>query len=258
MSFQFKALKHSVLVILGIVIALMATIQAAEAHPNHDATGAISATQMLRIDLFEPGSASVLGSGVVSSAAGCVISAVNSSNAADYYAVDKATRDASAEWAQVRAGVESTVVWLPYLKFLGVAMILGGITMPLETARKYNRQFAGNQAASTYDAAIIEVTSSEWLGPVQEAVGELGYDIDLSERRMAESVGLVVVLVTLGFTLISLIIVGIAAVNIAHTFFMHSPPFLHLRNQMAPLVSLKPCLNRVIQLVPTLVELILR
>jgi hypothetical protein len=98
--------------------------------------------------------------------------------------------------------------------------ILGGITMPLETARKYNRQFAGKQAANTFDAAIIEVTSSEWLGPVQEAVGELGYDIDLSERRMAESVGLVVVLVTLGFTLISLIIVGIAAVNIAHTFFM--------------------------------------
>ena len=60
-----------------------------------------------------------------------VIGAVNGVNAADYYAVDKATRDASAEWAQIRAGVESTVVWLPYLKFLGLAMILGGITMAL-------------------------------------------------------------------------------------------------------------------------------
>ena len=60
-----------------------------------------------------------------------VIGAVNSANVADYYAVDKATRDVSVEWAQVRAGVESTVVWLPYFKFLGVAMILGGITMAL-------------------------------------------------------------------------------------------------------------------------------
>ncbi|MFQ5399490.1 MAG: hypothetical protein ACE5E7_07815 [Anaerolineae bacterium] len=58
-----------------------------------------------------------------------IIGAVNAGNAAQYYAVDKATRDTSAQWAQVRAGVESTVIWLPYFKFLGVAMILSGITM---------------------------------------------------------------------------------------------------------------------------------
>ena len=34
-------------------------------------------------------------------------------------------------WAQIRAAIESTLVWLPYFKFLGVAMILGGITMAL-------------------------------------------------------------------------------------------------------------------------------
>jgi hypothetical protein len=60
-----------------------------------------------------------------------VIGAVNAGNAAAYYAVDKVTRDASVELAQVRAGIESTLVWLPYFKFLGVAMILGGITMAL-------------------------------------------------------------------------------------------------------------------------------
>lgn len=60
-----------------------------------------------------------------------VIGAVNANNAAGYYAVDKATRDTSAQWAQVRAGIESTIVWLPYLKFLGVAMILAGIVMAL-------------------------------------------------------------------------------------------------------------------------------
>lgn len=60
-----------------------------------------------------------------------IIGAVNAANAAGYYAVDKATRDASLELAQIRAGIEGTIVWLPYLKFLGLAMILGGITMAL-------------------------------------------------------------------------------------------------------------------------------
>ncbi|MDX1616347.1 MAG: hypothetical protein R3300_18705 [Candidatus Promineifilaceae bacterium] len=60
-----------------------------------------------------------------------IIGAFNTANAATYYAVDKATRDASSELAQLRAGIESTIIWLPYFKFLGVAMILSGITMAL-------------------------------------------------------------------------------------------------------------------------------
>jgi hypothetical protein len=60
-----------------------------------------------------------------------IIGAVNAGNAAAYYAVAKATRDTSTDLAAVRAGIESTIVWLPYLKFLGLAMILGGITMAL-------------------------------------------------------------------------------------------------------------------------------
>ncbi|MFQ5420342.1 MAG: hypothetical protein ACE5FD_05935 [Anaerolineae bacterium] len=60
-----------------------------------------------------------------------IIGAVNAGNAAEYYAVDKVTRDTSTQWAQVRAGIDSTIVWLPYFKFLGVAMILAGITMAL-------------------------------------------------------------------------------------------------------------------------------
>lgn len=60
-----------------------------------------------------------------------IIGAVNAANAAGYYAVDKVTRDASLELAQIRAGIESALVWLPYFKFLGIGMILGGITMAL-------------------------------------------------------------------------------------------------------------------------------
>jgi hypothetical protein len=60
-----------------------------------------------------------------------IIGYANAQAAQDYFAIDKATRETATQWIQVRAGGESTVVWLPYFKFLGVAMILGGITMAL-------------------------------------------------------------------------------------------------------------------------------
>lgn len=69
--------------------------------------------------------------GIMMVAIAVVIGVANAANAAQYYAVDKATRDASQSLAQVRAGIESTIVWLPYFKFLGLAMILAGITMAL-------------------------------------------------------------------------------------------------------------------------------
>jgi hypothetical protein len=60
-----------------------------------------------------------------------IIGAINTANSAAYYAVEKATRDSSTSLAQLRASIESTVIWLPYFKFLGLAMILAGITMAL-------------------------------------------------------------------------------------------------------------------------------
>jgi hypothetical protein len=60
-----------------------------------------------------------------------IIGAVNAGNAAGYYAVDKATRDASVALAQTRASIESLIVWVPYFKFLGLGLILSGITMAL-------------------------------------------------------------------------------------------------------------------------------
>lgn len=81
-------------------------------------------SMMKRFPLF-------IGMGFMMVMVAVIIGAVNAGNAADYYAVDRVTRDASTQWAQVRAGIESTTVWLPYFKFLGLAMILGGIVMAL-------------------------------------------------------------------------------------------------------------------------------
>jgi len=60
-----------------------------------------------------------------------IIGIVNTTNAVDYYSIEKVTRETLQQWADVRAGVESTSIWLPYFKFLGLAMILAGITMAL-------------------------------------------------------------------------------------------------------------------------------
>ena len=86
-----------------------------------------------------------------------VIGAVNANNAAGYYAVDKATRDASVEWAQVRAGIESTIVWLPYFKFLGIAMILAGITMALGVIATRLQKLGKEVMASVPESAWVPI-----------------------------------------------------------------------------------------------------
>ncbi|MCX6561333.1 MAG: ABC transporter permease [Candidatus Aminicenantes bacterium] len=108
------------------------------------------------------------------------------------------------------------------VKLIGTShqAILGGLTMPLATVRALNREFAGAAAAAFFDSASVEAASADKLTSIQEAVAELGFAIDAGQQRMAESVALAVTLVMLGFSLISLTIVAVAAVNIGHTFYM--------------------------------------
>lgn len=96
-----------------------------------------------------------------------IIGAVNANNAAAYYAVDKATRDASTELAQVRAGIESTIVWVPYFKFLGLAMIAGGITMALgvisQRLQKLGKEVMGNVPSSARVAVPGRPRTAIWM-----------------------------------------------------------------------------------------------
>ena len=92
--------------------------------------------------------------------------------------------------------------------------LLGGITLPLATVRAINRRFGGEAAAARFDSAVVEARSADRIAAVQAAVRALGFGIDTSQQRMADGVALAVTLVMLGFTLISLTIVGVAAVNI--------------------------------------------
>ncbi len=95
--------------------------------------------------------------GVMIVIAAVVIGAINSGNANAYYAVDKVTRETDLVWANVRAGVESTVIWLPYFKFLGLAMILGGITMALGVIATKLLQLGKEVNASVPESARVQV-----------------------------------------------------------------------------------------------------
>ena len=65
-----------------------------------------------------------------------IVGLVNSSTAADYYTASKVVREGAqrgSDLAPQRALIESTKVWLPAFKFLGMGILLGGVTFLLAT-----------------------------------------------------------------------------------------------------------------------------
>jgi hypothetical protein len=95
--------------------------------------------------------------GVMIVVAAVIVGAINAGNANAYYAVDKVTRETDLVWANVRAGVESTVIWLPYFKFLGLAMILAGITMALGVIATKLLQLGKEVNASVPERARVHI-----------------------------------------------------------------------------------------------------
>lgn len=71
-----------------------------------------------------------------------IIGYVNSQNAAAYFAETKLVRETTL--LAERASLESTGLWLPYFKFLGLGLILGGIVMALRVIID-NLKAAGEQ-----------------------------------------------------------------------------------------------------------------
>lgn len=97
--------------------------------------------------------------------------------------------------------------------------ILFGATLPIEYVRRYNRIYRGELGAGEFDSVVMRLSSAEDVGDVATAAGELGFD--LHERSEdARRAGLLITIMTLALSLVSLTIVGIAAVHVAHAFFM--------------------------------------
>jgi hypothetical protein len=99
--------------------------------------------------------------------------------------------------------------------FAGVSdrAMLQGLTLPLDSVRRLNRRFGAD--AEAYSAVVLVAATPDRVPAIAAAARSLGFEIDDAERRLAESVGAAVAIVTAALALISLLICALAAVNIA-------------------------------------------
>jgi len=92
-----------------------------------------------------------------------------------------------------------------------------GITVPIGYVKRWNKRYAGDKESENYSSVVMIVKSKSDITPLAAHVKSMGFDLTESE---GEKVGLFITLATVLFTLISVMIVLIAAINIAHTFMM--------------------------------------
>lgn len=92
--------------------------------------------------------------------------------------------------------------------------LLAGVTIPLEVARRINREF--NEDAETFTAVTLEAKSPDDVPGIVAAVKDMGLRVDDQERRLAENAGAAVTITTSAMALLSALICLLAAFNIAH------------------------------------------
>jgi len=114
-----------------------------------------------------------------------------------------------------------------YLQVVGLSptAITFGVTMPISYVREFNSWYRKDEPQTGYDSVMVQVTANEKVPEVAAAIedrsGEHGLGFELAPRsKDALQAGVMISVLTLVFSLISLIIVGLSAINIAHTFFM--------------------------------------
>ena len=94
-----------------------------------------------------------------------------------------------------------------------------GFTMPLSYVQRFNAYFSGDKQSRTYHSIVLEAHSNSAVARISERVRALGFELD-DTHAQADRIGLMITVLTLLFSLISLLIVSISAINIAQTFFM--------------------------------------
>lgn len=92
-----------------------------------------------------------------------------------------------------------------------------GATMPLEAARRLNRELGKD--ATTYSSVVLRARNPDDVPALAEAVRNMGFEVEDSERRLAEQVGFGIAVVTGALALLSALVAALAAVNIAHAFY---------------------------------------
>lgn len=94
-----------------------------------------------------------------------------------------------------------------------------GATMPIEYVERLNKKYGSEKTSGDYHSIVVKTVSNESVPRVANDIKEMGFTLS-SRFEDAQRAGLLIMLLTLVFNLIGLIILGISAVNIMHTFMM--------------------------------------
>lgn len=117
----------------------------------------------------------LIGAGFVMVVASVVVGYFNSQTAAAYYAAPKAVRET--ELLAQRAFIESTGLWLPYFKFLGIGLILGGIVMALRVIIDNLKQAGLEVLQNIKPDRRPPIPEAPWYGKLMPIVMLLGEGI---------------------------------------------------------------------------------
>jgi putative ABC transport system permease protein len=91
-----------------------------------------------------------------------------------------------------------------------------GITVPIEYVQRWNREYIGEGADHRYASLSVKTRRETDVTAVVAEARRLGYEIPSNRAQQA---GLTITIITALLALTSGLIVFVAAVNIAHTFF---------------------------------------
>jgi putative ABC transport system permease protein len=92
-----------------------------------------------------------------------------------------------------------------------------GLTLPVGYVQRFNVEFGSPEDAQRYHSVVVMVPEKDNVAAVAKGVQDLNLDV---ADTGAEQAALLIAIFTLVFALVSAVIVGIAAVNIMHVFFM--------------------------------------
>ena len=101
-----------------------------------------------------------------------VIGFFNAQTAAAYFSESKLIRETTL--LAERAAIQSTNLWLPYFKFLGLGMVLGGIVMALRVILDNLMQAGGKVLANLPADMRPAMPQAPWYGRLMPVVMMLG------------------------------------------------------------------------------------
>jgi len=93
-----------------------------------------------------------------------------------------------------------------------------GITFPIDYMRRWNQDYMGDEAATSYSSIIVTLKDRNQLAPFSQwLIDEQGLRL---EDSLGERFATVIFVIRLLFLIISVAILVIAVINIGHNFFI--------------------------------------